>query len=182
MRSIIPAQGRSLYRGTPLTELRDLAAYRAREIGFIFQAFHLLPTFTAEENVQIPMFETAAPDRRAPGTRGGAAQVGRPRASARPFSRETFRRRTPARRHRPLLANGPGVLLADEPTGNLDSKNAQAILDLLTRLHAEQGMTMILVTHDMAVARRASRALQMNDGRVIFDGDPAQLPPTVSAL
>ena len=67
------------------------------------------------------------------------------------------------------LANGPSVLLADEPTGNLDSVNAQLILDLIVRLHQEQQMTLVLVTHDMAIARRASRTLLMKDGRIVSD-------------
>ena len=70
------------------------------------------------------------------------------------------------------LANGPSVLLADEPTGNLDSENARIILDLLVRLHEEQKMTLVLVTHDMLIARKAARNLQMLDGRIVFDGAP----------
>ena len=75
------------------------------------------------------------------------------------------------------LANSPSVLLADEPTGNLDSKNAVLILDLLTDLHRQRQMTLILITHDMSVARRASRAIQMKDGHIIFDGEPSKLSP-----
>jgi putative ABC transport system ATP-binding protein len=75
------------------------------------------------------------------------------------------------------LANSPSVLLADEPTGNLDSKNAVHILDLLSDLHRQRRMTLILITHDMTVARRASRAIQMKDGRIIFDGAPSKLSP-----
>jgi putative ABC transport system ATP-binding protein len=74
------------------------------------------------------------------------------------------------------LANSPSVLLADEPTGNLDSKNAIVILDLLSDLQRQRRMTLILITHDMSVARRASRAIQMKDGRIVFDGDPSNLP------
>jgi putative ABC transport system ATP-binding protein len=73
------------------------------------------------------------------------------------------------------LANGPTVLLADEPTGNLDSENADMILDLIVRMQEEHHMTLVLVTHDMGVARRAHRAIQMKDGHIIADGDPAQL-------
>jgi predicted ABC-type transport system involved in lysophospholipase L1 biosynthesis ATPase subunit len=73
------------------------------------------------------------------------------------------------------LANGPSVLLADEPTGNLDSESAQQILELLARLQREQNMTLVLVTHDMSIARRASRAIQMKDGQIVFNGDPANL-------
>ena len=77
------------------------------------------------------------------------------------------------------LANGPSVLLADEPTGNLDSENAPHILDLLARVQRERNMTLVLVTHDMSIARRASRAIQMKDGQIIFDGNPAALSPSV---
>ena len=67
------------------------------------------------------------------------------------------------------LANSPSVLLADEPTGNLDSENARLILELIIRLHREQNMTLVLVTHDMSIARRASRTIQMKDGRIVSD-------------
>jgi putative ABC transport system ATP-binding protein len=67
------------------------------------------------------------------------------------------------------LANGPSVLLADEPTGNLDSENARLILELIVRLHREQNMTLMLVTHDMSIAQRGSRTIQMKDGRIVSD-------------
>jgi putative ABC transport system ATP-binding protein len=73
------------------------------------------------------------------------------------------------------LANFPSVLLADEPTGNLDTESAKHVLDLLSSLHTDRHMTLILVTHDMSIARRAARALQMVDGHIVFDGDPAKL-------
>ncbi|MBV9128041.1 MAG: ABC transporter ATP-binding protein [Verrucomicrobia bacterium] len=176
-----PSAGTLTYRGTSLAVMPDLAAYRAREIGFIFQAFHLLPTFTAEENVQMPMFETGRPiserRERAATLLKSVGLEHRLRHFPSKLSGGERQRVAIAR----SLANGPGVLLADEPTGNLDSENAHAILDLLSRLHEEQAMTLVLVTHDMTVARRASRAIQMHDGRVVFDGDPAQLP-TISAI
>jgi len=171
-----PSEGSLSFRGKSLVDLHDPATYRAREIGFVFQAFHLLPTFTAVENVQLPMFE-----------------VDRPRAERKPRAIELLKAvgleaRTdhlPAKlsggeRQRVAiarsLANDPSVLLADEPTGNLDSENARNILELLARIQRERNMTLVLITHDMAVARRASRAIQMKDGRVVFDGDPAQIP------
>jgi ABC-type lipoprotein export system ATPase subunit len=170
-----PSEGSLVYRGSSLPDRADLAAYRAQEIGFVFQSFHLLPTFTAAENVQLPMFET-----------------GRPRAERRERATELLKAVGLERRydHFPAklsggerqrvaiarsLANGPGVLLADEPTGNLDSENAHAVLDLLSGLQRERAMTMVLVTHDLTVARRASRAIRMKDGRIVFDGNPAEL-------
>lgn len=170
-----PSAGTLSYRGESLFDLPDPATYRAREIGFIFQAFHLLPTFTAIENVQIPMFEVQ-PSRSARTTRAlellksvGLEQ----RVNHFPAKLSGGERQRVAIAR--SLANSPSVLLADEPTGNLDSENARIILDLLIALHRERRMTLILITHDMTVARRASRAIQMMDGRVIFDGDPAKL-------
>jgi ABC-type lipoprotein export system ATPase subunit len=172
-----PSAGTLNYRGKSLGDLDDASAYRAHEIGFIFQAFHLLPTFTAIENVQIPMFEDhkSAPER-----------IARARELLKSVGLERRVDHFPAKlsggeRQRVAiarsLANSPSVLLADEPTGNLDTENAKTILDLLIDLHRQRHMTLILITHDMTVASRASRALQMTDGRVIFDGDPAKLTP-----
>ncbi len=164
-----PTAGTLRYRGTSIADLPDPAAYRAREIGFIFQAFHLLPTFTAVENVQIPMFETNRPR---------SERKNRAIALLRAVGLEHRLNHFPAKlsggeRQRVAiarsLANGPSVLVADEPTGNLDSVNAQLILDLIVRLHQEQQMTLVLVTHDMAIARRASRALLMKDGQIVSD-------------
>lgn len=171
-----PSSGTLRYRGAALADMRDPAAYRAREIGFVFQAFHLLPTFTAVENVQIPMFETERPL-----TQRRERAVELLRAVGLEHRLDHFpsklsggeRQRVAIARS---LANGPSVLLADEPTGNLDSQNAQHILELLTNLHHERKMTFVLVTHDMAVARRATRALQVKDGRIVFDGSPNDLP------
>ena len=170
-----PSAGTLSYRGKSLNDLKDDAAYRAREIGFIFQSFHLLSPFTAIENVEIPMFEA---------DQSYAARSARARELLKAVGLEERRDHFPAKlsggeRQRVAiarsLANSPSVLLADEPTGNLDSKNAMMILDLLSDLHRERRMTLILITHDMSVARRASRAIQMKDGRIVFDGEPSKL-------
>jgi len=164
-----PSGGSLLYRGAPLAERADLAAYRALEIGFIFQAFHLLPTFTAMENVQIPMFESP---------RGAAERKERARELLKSVGLEPRLHHFPSKlsggeRQRVAiarsLANGASVLLADEPTGNLDSENAGVILDLLERLHREQNLTLVLVTHDMGIAARATRRIEMRDGRIVSD-------------
>ena len=171
-----PSAGILKYRGESLLDLADPAAYRAHEVGFIFQAFHLLPIFTASENVQIPMFEDH---------QSRAARKTRALELLKSVGLEERVNHFPAKlsggeRQRVAiarsLANSPSVLLADEPTGNLDSENAGHILDLLTSLHRDRRMTLILITHDMGIARCASRAIQMKDGRVVFDGDPAKLP------
>ena len=171
-----PSSGTLTFRGRSLPGLADPAAYRARDIGFVFQAFHLLPTFTVLENVQIPMFEGDLPWSQ---RRARAAEllesVGlshRLRHFPSQLSGGERQRVAIAR----SLANRPGVLLADEPTGNLDSANAVQVLDLILRLHRELRMTLVLVTHDLGIAERATRIIRMKDGRVV-DG-PATPTPT----
>jgi ABC-type lipoprotein export system ATPase subunit len=164
-----PTSGSLFYRGISLPDHPHPAAYRAREVGFIFQAFHLLPTFTAAENVQIPMFET---DRSVSERRARALELLKlvgleHRLDHFPSKLSGGERQRVAIAR--SLANGPALLLADEPTGNLDSENAQSVLDLLIRLQHEQGRTMVLVTHDPTIAGRAGRVLRMMDGRIISD-------------
>lgn len=170
-----PSAGTLKYRDQSLIDLSDQAAYRAHEIGFVFQSFHLLPTFTAIENVQIPMFENHKSSRerqtRALELLKSVGLEQRVHHYPSKLSGGERQRVAIAR----SLANSPSVLLADEPTGNLDSKSAGHVLDLLSSLHRDRRMTLILITHDMRVAARASRALQMMDGRIVFDGDPARL-------
>jgi putative ABC transport system ATP-binding protein len=165
----VPSSGQLLYRGKSLTDYPDLSDYRAHEIGFIFQSFHLLPTFTAQENVQIPMFESSRPiaERK---TRAVdlLKLVGlEKRLDHFPSKLSGGERQRVAIAR--SLANGASVLLADEPTGNLDSENAVKILDLIIRLRQEQKITLILVTHDPGIARQAERVLEVRDGRVASD-------------
>jgi ABC-type lipoprotein export system ATPase subunit len=162
-----PTAGTLRYRGNSIADLPDPAAYRALEIGFVFQAFHLLPTFTSFENVQIPMFESKRPrSERANRARELLKAVGLGhRLDHFPAKLSGGERQRVAIAR--SLANGPSVLLADEPTGNLDSVSAQVVLDLIVRLHKERHMTLVLVTHDMAIAQRASRALPMKDGQFV---------------
>ena len=172
-----PSAGMLLYRGASLPDLPDHSAYRAREIGFIFQAFHLLPTFTALENVQIPMFEadTSVSLRRERAvellTSVGLAH----RLDHFPAKLSGGERQRVAIAR--SLANGPSVLLADEPTGNLDSENSKHIMELIMRLQHEKSMTLVLVTHDLSIARLASRTIRMKDGLIVAD-QPALNPTT----
>ncbi len=173
-----PTTGSLLYRGTSLAERPDLASYRAHEIGFIFQSFHLLPTFTAVENVQIPMFET---DRSIPERKQRAIELLKivgleHRQNHFPSKLSGGERQRVAIAR--SLANGASVLLADEPTGNLDSENAALVLDLIVRLRREQNITLVLVTHDMGIARKAGRVIAMKDGRVA--SDEFNEPPSAS--
>jgi ABC-type lipoprotein export system ATPase subunit len=167
-----PTAGILLYRGKSLPDDPNPAAYRAREVGFIFQAFHLLPTFTASENVQIPMFEI---DRSVSERRERALELLKlvgleQRLDHFPSKLSGGERQRVAIAR--SLANGPALLLADEPTGNLDSENAHSVLELLIRVQQEQGRTMVLVTHDPTIAERAGRILRMKDGRIVSDGKP----------
>ena len=161
-----PTSGSLRYRGKSLPELPDQSAYRAREIGMIFQAFHLLPTFTALENVQIPMFETDLPaTQRKTRARHLLKSVGLGhRMDHFPAKLSGGERQRVAIAR--SLANTPSVLLADEPTGNLDSENTGMIMDLIDQLQREKSVTLILVTHDPSVAGHASRIIAMKDGRI----------------
>jgi putative ABC transport system ATP-binding protein len=172
-----PTSGSLLYRGKPLTERGDLSSYRAKEIGFIFQSFHLLPTFTALENVQIPMLES----NRSVGERKKRAtellsMVGlEKRLDHFPSKLSGGERQRVAIAR--SLANEASVLLADEPTGNLDSENAVHVMDLIVRLQKERNFTLILVTHDMGLAQRAGRVISMMDGHVVADKLNEVSPP-----
>jgi putative ABC transport system ATP-binding protein len=164
-----PTSGTLLYRGRSVPDHPNPAAYRACEIGFIFQAFHLLPTFTASENVQIPMFET---NRSISERRERAAELLKlvgleNRLDHFPSKLSGGERQRVAIAR--SLANEPSLLLADEPTGNLDSKNAHLILDLIVGLQQAQGRTLVMVTHDPSIAVRAGRTLRMKDGRFLSD-------------
>jgi putative ABC transport system ATP-binding protein len=173
-----PSAGSLLYRGAPLADYGDLASYRAHEIGFIFQAFHLLPTFTAIENVQMPMFEThrsvSERKRRAAELLRLVGLEGRQHHFPAELSGGERQRVAIAR----SLANDASVLLADEPTGNLDSENAAIVLDLIMRLRSEKNFTLVLVTHDMGIARQAARVIEMKDGRIVTDGLNITLAPS----
>ncbi len=163
--------GEIRFRGEDITKLKDPAAFRARNIGFVFQAFHLLPTLTALENVQVPMFELGMPVRerqRKARELLETVDMGH-RLDHLPAKLSGGERQRVAIAR--SLANEPGILLADEPTGNLDSKNSMQILDLLSGLHRDKGMTLVLVTHDMHVARAADRIITMRDGQIVSDED-----------
>lgn len=171
-----PSSGTLLYRGHPLQDYHDPSNYRSREIGFIFQSFHLLPTFTAIENVQMPMFGTDRPrSERLDRAMELLKSVGLDqRAHHFPSKLSGGERQRVAIAR--SLANGPSVLLADEPTGNLDTENARQVLDLLVQLQEQQHMTLVMVTHDLIIAQLASRALVMRDGRIVADGPPPGSP------
>jgi putative ABC transport system ATP-binding protein len=144
----------------------ELVRYRRERVGFIFQSFNLLPTLTALENVEAPLMLAESPlrDRRERATALLESVGLGPRLQHKPneLSGGEKQRVAIAR----ALANRPLLLLADEPTGNLDSKTGAAVLDLLCSLLKAQGLTMIMVTHDPEIAARADRIIHLRDGSI----------------
>ncbi|TMD37727.1 MAG: ABC transporter ATP-binding protein [Chloroflexi bacterium] len=162
-------EGNIFIQGDNLRELSDneRTTYRARHMGFIFQDFNLLPVLSAVENVELPMLIARVPAKKA---RSRALEmlerVGLlDRARHRPaeLSGGQRQRVTIAR----ALTNDPAIVWADEPTGNLDSENAQEILDLLCRLNREHGQTFVIVTHAIEVGNLANRIITMRDGQIV---------------
>jgi putative ABC transport system ATP-binding protein len=166
-----PTSGEVEFRGVSLARL-DLDALRARTLGFVFQSFFLIPTLNALENVQIPMFEGPWPRReRASRAARLLEEVGLAhRRSHLPGKLSVGERQRVAIAR--ALANDPVLLLADEPTGNLDSRGEAEILDLLDRLRRDRGLTLVTVTHSQAVAQHADREIRLRDGRIESSAGP----------
>lgn len=164
-----PDKGEVYFRGEPLSGHRDLDRVRARQIGFVFQSFFLLPTLTSAENVQVPMFEGPLNARaRAKKADELLELVGMAkRARHRPTQLSVGERQRVALAR--ALANDPVLLLADEPTGNLDSENAAHVLDLFAMMQRDRGLALLVITHSQDVAERADRVIKMRDGRVVSD-------------
>jgi len=165
-----PTSGSVLFRGERLGATGDDAAsidldsYRARWAGFIFQAFHLLPSLNALENVQVPLLGREGNGRkRKEKARQMLVEVGlEHRLTQYPGQLSAGERQRVAIAR--SLANDPEVLLADEPTGNLDSVNSAKIVEMLVELQARRGMTLIIVTHDQGIAASAHRHVVIRDG------------------
>lgn len=149
---------------------RALAAYR-RKIGFVFQRFHLLPALTALDNVMAPLIPFRTDFDKAARARELLALVGlADRTAALPSQLSGGQQQRVAIAR--ALINQPVLLLADEPTGNLDSQTGTAIVDLLLNLRDERGMTIIMATHDAGIAARCDRAVHMRDGRLTSTDRP----------
>jgi ABC-type lipoprotein export system ATPase subunit len=161
-----PDAGEIRFRGQPLSQI-DLDAFHAHRVGFVFQSFYLMPTLTSLENVQVPMFEGPWPRRqRAARAADLLAEVGlADRSGHRPAQLSVGERQRVAIAR--ALANDPELLLADEPTGNLDSTSQDEILRLLAQLRERRRLTLLIVTHSQDVARAADRRITMKDGQVV---------------
>jgi putative ABC transport system ATP-binding protein len=172
-----PSDGTYLLNSQPVQSLTlaDRARIRNREIGFIFQSFNLIGDLNVFENVELPLsYRGMAQAERKQRVLGALEKVGMShRAKHLPsqLSGGQQQRVAVAR----ALAGDPAVLLADEPTGNLDSKNGEAVMDLLSALHRE-GATIVMVTHDNRFASRADRTVHLFDGRIVQDQTDAALP------
>jgi putative ABC transport system ATP-binding protein len=164
-----PTSGRVLAAGRDISALgaKDAARYRRREVGFIFQSFNLLPRFNVLENIAMPLvFEGTAPAER---RRRAEALVERfgltERARHKPATLSGGEKQRVAIAR--ALVNEPRVLLADEPTGNLDSRNAELVIETLVNLNHLQGQTILLITHETEVAEAAGRTVRMRDGSIV---------------
>jgi putative ABC transport system ATP-binding protein len=165
-----PSTGRILIDGADITAMSEdaLARFRGSHIGFVFQFFHLLPSLTAMENVRVPLEIAGAPD---PGSRADAllAEVGltgRRHHYPSQLSGGEQQRGAIAR----ALANDPPLLLADEPTGNLDSATGHQVIQLLIDVNRRRKTTVVLVTHDAELAALADTTIALRDGRVVSAG------------
>jgi len=165
----VPTSGRYLLDGTDVARLNDdeLARIRNRKIGFVFQSFNLIPRTSALHNVEMPLVYAGEGGRTARAREALVAVGLADRAHHQPteLSGGQQQRAAIAR----ALVTNPAILLADEPTGNLDSGSSLEIMKLLATLNAEQGRTVVLITHEQDIARFATRVVELRDGRIVRD-------------
>ena len=179
-----PTSGTIVLDGTDITGLRedDLAVVRGRKIGFVFQSYQLIPTLTAEENVLLP-FELLGGD-----VRSGMARARKLLESVGLSDRLDHYpvQLSGGEQQRVALARAfmaqPPILMADEPTGNLDSVNGRHVLDLLLSLNQSENTTLVLVTHDQMLASRADRIVTLRDGAIVSDDVQAEQVEQASSL
>jgi len=164
-----PTEGQVLIRGQDLATVKDLDRFRNKEVGFVFQLHNLIPTLNAVENVEIPLYEQPLSEKKRRQKAAGLLElVGLgDRMDHLPSQLSGGQRQKVAIAR--ALVNDPTIVLADEPTGNLDSQSGQDVMALLRELNEKQGTTIIVVTHDPAVARSTRRVITLRDGRIIRD-------------
>ncbi len=164
-----PTEGKIWINGREITQLdeNDLASYRGKEIGFIFQSFHLVPTMSALQNVEFPMiFDRIPPQTRRAHARTLLERVGLgDRMDHKPAELSGGQQQRVAIAR--ALANDPQIVLADEPTGNLDSQTGQEVMELLEQLNQEEERTIVIVSHDPAVMDYATQAIRLLDGKIV---------------
>lgn len=164
-----PTSGSIILDGVDITGLpeREMTRYRRQKIGYIFQSFHLIPTLTAQENVAVPLELNGDPTARGRAEELLVAVGLRDRSGHYPvqLSGGEQQRVAVAR----AFACRPPILLADEPTGNLDSATGRQVIDLLLGLNRDHGSSLVLVTHDVALASHAERIVSLRDGRIESD-------------
>jgi len=185
-----PTKGRYYLDGQDVSGLTkiELAKIRSRKIGFVFQQFNLLARTSALENVELPtIYAAVPPQEREKRARESLAQVGlADRADHFPSQLSGGQQQRVAIAR--ALVNGPSILLADEPTGNLDSRTSVEIMEILQKLNEEKGLTVVMVTHEPDIAQYAKRALEFRDGRMrrdlVVQGRlvAAQVLPTLPSL
>jgi putative ABC transport system ATP-binding protein len=167
--------------GEDLTRLSEdaLARFRGRNVGIVFQSFHLIPTMTALENVAVPLELAGVADAhdRAATELAGVGLAERLSHYPAQLSGGEQQRVALAR----ALAPNPAILVADEPTGNLDDRTGQQVIELLFRGHVDRGMTLILVTHDSQLARRCGRVVRLRSGRIESEPTESSLREAASA-
>ncbi len=163
-----PTAGKVLVDSEDLGTVANIDRLRAEKIGFVFQSFYLLPNLTARENVQLPMFGLISAADRAARAEELLKRVGlAERLDHRPEQLSIGQRQRVAIAR--ALANRPALILADEPTGSLDSTSGKEVMDLFEDLNQTDQTTLIIVTHDEAIASRANRCIRMLDGAVLSD-------------
>jgi putative ABC transport system ATP-binding protein len=167
-----PTSGQVVSGGRDLARLsrQELAQYRGHVVGMVFQSFNLIPSMTVLENVELPLrFAEVDRSKRANLTSGALARVGlSARVTHRPIELSGGEQQRVAIAR--ALVNNPGILLADEPTGNLDSRTGTEVMQLIQQLNKASGMTVVLVTHEQAIAEKyAARMIWLADGKVISD-------------
>ena len=171
-----PTEGQLLFNGKDTKQLsqKQLADFRFEHIGFIFQQFHLLPTLTVLENVMSPLFARKVPYNKKQRAEEVLAKVGlSDKVNSLPSQLSGGQQQRVAIAR--ALIHEPNWLLADEPTGNLDTENSDIIFDLLSSLNKEKGCGVIFVTHDSGLAQKAERIIEMKDGRILSDQKEAVL-------